>query len=897
MARERSPLQPFLAPAAIAVFAHCLSPDSVAGQLLAGLRRGGFRGTLVAVGPPPATDQHDQHAGEPAEAPPPWHVVGSLAEVRGGVSLALIVLPAAEVPGIIADCARRGVRGAMIYSDGLRAADHAEAALLEQVLQAASGTPLRILGPRAFGLAVPRQGINLIPVPVQIAPGNLALISQSASVCANILDWSHSDQFGLSSVFVPGDCADLGLAEILDHLATDPHTECILLYLEGLRDARGFLSAVRAAASVKPVIALKAGHTPGSALIAEAHSGARCGSDDAFDAALRRAGVLRVRSVGDMFSAARALTTPRMPRGNRLALVANGGGAAVMAADHAAEHDIALASLEERTHEQLRGLGLARWSAGNPVDIQFDAGPERYVAAVTACLADPGVDGVLVLLSPNRACDPAAVAAALIAATEGADKPVLACWLGEVTVRAARSAFAAARFPVFRTPENAIVAFSFMVNWVRNQALLLEMPAALSSYIAADTAAARQVVETALAEGRNRLTLVEAKAVLSAFHIPVSTSRLASSPTEAVAVATQIGYPVALKAMRGPESGSGAVRLHLRSAPEVALIYREVTAKAGAPEVLIEPHIHKPQGRELSIAIRPDRVFGPVIALSEGGIAAEIYDARSLGLPPLNPRLVSEMIGVPHVARLLGPLRRMPAVAQAPIREILLRLSELASELPWVRSLNIASLVADAEGAVVVNVGITLQPLPAGAGRYEHMAICPYPAQMESRFSLRDGRPCTLRPIRPEDASLLQDFVRSLSVQSKRYRYFSALSELPRHSLARHTQIDYGRQLTLVATLDGAEGPRIVGEAQYTTLLDGVSADFAVVIADQLAGQGLGMRLMKGLCAAAQAQGLRRIRGDVLAENEPMLGLMEAMGFVVNLTDDPETVEVTLHLS
>lgn len=875
MTTGRTPLQPFLEPRSIAVFGASPQPGTLGHGLVRNLRDGGYRGRLHLI-----SDRHAEIDGTPC--------LHSLDEAPQPVSLAVIATPAASIPEIIDACGRHGIRAAVIHAAGLREDDARSAGTAARLRAAAERHGIRLFGPKAFGYILPHAGLNVSPLAKPVPAGNLALVTQSAAVCSHILDWNQNDEFGFSAIFAPGESADIELPEILDHLAGDPKTEGILLYLEGLRDARGFLSALRAAAAVKPVIAVKAGNYPSSARIAEMHSGARVGRDDAFDAALRRCGALRVRAIGDMFSAARALTTPRKPRGNRLAIVANGGGPMVMAADQAAELGIALAEPTPATCERLRGIDPLSWSDGNPLDLGFDATPAKFVAAITACLADPLVDGVLAVLTPNSIADPQAVAEATIAAAAGADKPVLACWLGEVEARAPRGTFARARFPVFRTPENAVAAFAFMVNWVHGQALLLETPPALSSYSPPDTRAARGIVENALDAGRRSLTPAEAKAVLAAFHIPVSPTLAADTPTEAVNIANHLGYPVAMK------TAAGDTRLHLRSAPEVALAFRELAARGGSP-VLLEPYVHKPQGRQLSIAIRPDRVFGPMITLSEGGIAPEIYNARSIGLPPLNPRLVGAMLGVPYVARLLGPLKGKAAVAEAPLREILLRVSELASELPWVRALDIGALIADADGAIAVDAAIDIQPLPAACGqdRYGHMAICPYPAQLEGEWTLKDGSRCTIRPIRPEDALPLQDFVRGLSSRSKYFRFFNTVSELSRHQLARYTQIDYGRELTLVVCAERENGSVLLGEAHYAVLPDGETGDFAVVIADAMAGQGLGSRLMRCLIDAARAQGLRRLRGQVLADNEPMLGLMESLDFVVSLTDDESTVEVT----
>ena len=835
MSFARTPLEPFLSPKGVAVFGASPDAGTLGNGLLRNLLASQLSGKLHFV-----SQKYVDIGGLPCHA--------SVAEITAPLSLALILTPAHTVPGIVEACGRRGIRAAVIFSEGLRPANPAGM----QLRTAAQFHKIRLFGPDAFGYILPHAGLNLV-------------VSQSGSVCANILDWNHNEEFGFSAIFAPGESEDLELPEILDHLASDPRTASILLYLEGLRDARGFLSAVRAAASIKPVIAVKAGQGVTSARIAEAHSGARSDRDDAFDAALRRAGVLRVRTIGDMFSAARALTTPRLPRNNRLAIVSNGGAPAVMALDQAAELNIALAQPAPDTRKKLSTMFPASWSPGNPVDVTFETSAERFVTSIRACL-------VLAILTPNTYIDPLAVAQATIAAAEQADKPVLTCWLGELQARSARAAFAKACFPTFRTPESAVAAFAFMVDWVHNQAMLLETPPAQSSYTAPDVPSARHIIENALAEGRNALTLPEAKAVLASFHIPVSETRFAATPTDAVSVAGYLGYPLTMRALAAADSpdSSGAFRRHLRSAPEVVLAFRELgTADRG---VLLEREVDKPGGRWLAIAIRQDRLFGPVISLAESGIAPIIYDACSVALPPLNPRLIDVMLRVPHVARLLGPLPGKPAVADGPLRDILLRISEIASELPCVRHLKIGSLATDSVSAIAVDVSIELQPPRGEADPYGHMAISPYPAQLELAALLKDGSHCLLRPIRPEDTAALQDFVRNLSARTKRLRFFSALSELPRQQLARYAQIDYGREMVIVATCNRDGRPVILGEARYSILLDGKSCDFAIVTADEMAGKGLGGYLMERLLEAARQ--------------------IEALNFEVNLTDDETVVEV-----
>jgi acetyltransferase len=882
MALHQAPLQPFIAPGSIALFGASADPRSLGYGLVKNLVDGGYAGALHLI-----SNRHASIRGIDCHS--------SLDSIGSPVTLALIATPASTVADIVEACEQRGVRAAVIYS-----ASGDDGGALSTRLRAVSDRgKLRILGPRAFGCILPHSGLNLTPFARPIPRGNLALVTQSAALCAHVLDWRHTGEFGYSAVFAPGASSDIELPEILDHLARDPHTESILLYIEGLHDARRFLSAARAAASIKPVIAIKAGRMPVSATLAATHSDTSSGRDDAFDAALRRAGVLRVNTIGDMFSAARALTTPKMPRGDRLAIVCNGGGPAVIAADQAGVSNVALANLAPATLARISQSRPVAAYTGHSVDLMFDATPADFGMAIEACADDPGVDGVLVTFAPTSYADPLGVAHTCIGVAQQAAKPVLACWLGEQQTQGAHAEFARSRVPIFRTPENAVTAFAFMATWVRNQELLRETPPALSGYTEPDTAAANKIIDDALHACRDQLTLPEAKAVLAAFHIPVTPTRLAHTPAQASAIADELGYPLTVKteATPGQRSVSIQIRQHLRSAPELILALRELTAqKGGSGAVLIEPQVIKNGGRELSIAIRPDKLLGPVITLSEAGIAPEIYDARAIALPPLNPRLVDEMLAVPHVARLLGPVHDKPAVALGPLRDILLRISELASELPAVRALEISSLIADTNGAVVVDVSIEVRVLMPEHERYRHMAICPYPARLARNATLKDGSTCLIRPIRPEDGELMQAFVRNLSARSKRFRYFSTLQELPRYELARITQIDYGRELTLVATVLQDAQTHMIGEAHYSTLLDEQTCEFAVVIADDQAGKGLGTQLMRGLMYAAREQGLRSIRGLVMADNEPMLALMESLDFIIYLTDDESEVEVARDL-
>lgn len=775
-------LRPFLEPGGIALFGASPTPGTLGHGIWHNLQDSALAPQVHCINP-----RHASIAGQVCQP--------DLDAVAQDVRLALIATPLAQAGPLLQACAARKVRAAVLYG----AWTQADA----QALDWGALGGMRVWGPRALGYALPHRDINMFPIRKKVPRGKLGFISQSNAVCAAVLDWQHNDEFGYSAVFCPGQGRDVDLPELINYLATDVHTESILLYLEGVRDARPFLSAVRSAASVKPVIVVKAGQHQRTQALVQRHLDMQVGDDAAFDAALRRCGALRVQSLGDMFSAARALGNVRKPRGNRLGVISNGGGPLVMAADAAARHQIELAQVE----------------AGNPVDVLFDTDATRYATALRVLLDDPVVDGVLGILTPNTFVDPLAVAQATIDTAQHSDKPVLGCWMGETEVRPARARFARERMANFHTPESAVVGFSFLVNWVRNQAQLQETPPAHSTYQAPDLDLARQVLRRALNRGQSRLDDASTGQLLTAFHI-AATHQPAPTP-----------------------------------------------------------------GRCAQVDIRRDPVCGPVLLVRENSPHAP----TACALPPLNTALVLQLTQ----QAALAPLVASDAPQAAPgLQHVLLHLSEMASELPWLQSLHMASLEMDTGNVRVGDVDIRIAPAPDCTPQYRHMAICPYPSQCEKQTLLRDGSALTLRPIRPEDASALQDFVRALSRRSKYYRFFNTIHELPQKMLVRYTQVDYAREMTLVAlaTVEGLA--TMVGEANYATLADGQTCEFAVVVADSMAGKGLGAALMNALMDAARAYGLRHIEGEVLANNEPMLALMESLGFAVQYTDE-ETVLVS----
>ncbi|MEJ2573662.1 MAG: bifunctional acetate--CoA ligase family protein/GNAT family N-acetyltransferase [Gammaproteobacteria bacterium] len=872
-------LSPLFSPQSVAVIGASDRPGSVGGRLFANLLAGDYRGTLYAVNP-----NHQEVQGRPAFA--------SIEQITKRIDLAVIATPAATVPDIIEACGKRGVRAAVIVSAGFGETGPRGASLQQELLESARRYGMRLIGPNCLGVMRPALGLNATFSNDGARPGKLALVSQSGALCTAILDWARPNAIGFSSVVSLGDSADVDFGEVLDFLVTDPQTEAVLLYIEGIRDARRFMSALRAAARIKPVIVIKVGRHEAGKRAALSHTDAMVVADDVFDAVLRRAGVVRVMTVAQLFTVAQALSADFHPRGNRLAIVTNGGGPGVMAADRAADLGITLATLSPQTLQTLNAQLPPTWSHGNPVDIIGDADAMRYRQALAACLTDSGVDGVLAILTPQAMTEPTAVAEAVIDLSRDADKPLIACWMGDAQVAEARAALSGARIPTFRTPEPAVEVFSFVSTYVHNQQLLLQTPGPLAHGSKPDSEGARLLIENVLAERRKVLNEMESKALLAAFHIPVTKTVVTHSPTEALLLAEELEFPVAMK-VSSPDithkSDAGGVRLNVGNAQAVRSAYQGIIAdvQRNRPEaridgVAIEPMIVKPDARELMIGVTTDAVFGPVIALGMGGVAVEVLGDRAVELPPLNHYLAGNLIARTRAAKMLQAFRHMPPVDMEALLSVLLRVSEMVCELPWIMEMDVNPLVVDEHGALAVDARVVVETRPPTADRYAHMAIHPYPPHLETKWQLADATDVIIRPIRPEDAELEQDFVRGLSSESKYFRFMETLQELTPAMLVRFTQIDYDREMALMAVTE-KEGKEIeLGIARYTTNPDAESCEFALVVSDQWQHKGLGHKLMTALIDVARAKGLKHMEGEVLATNHAMLQLITSLAFAIS---------------
>ncbi|MCW5600694.1 bifunctional acetate--CoA ligase family protein/GNAT family N-acetyltransferase [Nitrosomonas sp.] len=885
---NRHYLSPLFSPKSVAVIGASSRIDSVGEIVFKNMLGSGFQGKLYAVNP-----NHDEIQGRRAYA--------SIEQIDDSVDLAVIITRAATVPDIIESCGKRGVRFALVLSAGFRETGPQGVALERAVVENAQRYNMRLIGPNCLGILCPRVGLNATFSKGGAKAGGLALVSQSGAFCTAIMDWARPNDIGFSSIISMGTAAGMDFGEILDYLASDLHTESILLYIEGVQRARGFMSALRAAARIKPIFVVKAGRHEAGSKAAFSHTGALVGADDVFDAALQRAGVVRVNTIVQLFSAAHALSTNFRPSGNRLAVVTNGGGPGVMASDRAVDLGVALATLSEQTLSDLNAGLPATWSHGNPLDIIGDATADRYRHAVTHCLQDEGVDGALVILTPQAMTRPSEVARTVIEVAAKFDKPLIACWMGEAQVAESRQAFNQAKIPNFRTPEPAVEVFSFISAYYQNQKLLMQTPGPISRYSSPDVEGARLLIEGALAEHRKTLNEMESKAILAAFHIPIAKTMVARSPNEALLLAEELGLPVAMK-INSPDishkSDAGGIRLNLGNAQAVRSAYHEIiqsiqknSPNARIDGVVVEPMIIKPNGRELMVGVTSDPVFGPVITFGAGGVLVEVLGDRAVALPPLNRFLVKDMIQRTRIAKLLTAFRNLPPIHMVALESVLMRVSEMVCELPWIKEMDINPLIVDENGACAVDARMVVNYLPPSVDRYAHMAIHPYPVHLITHWQMPDGTDLTIRPIRPEDAEIEQAFVRNLSAESKYFRFMDTLQELSQPMLVRFTQIDYDREMALIAVLEEDGHEKELGVCRYVASHDGQTCEFALVVADEWQKKGIGNKLMNCLFDAARARGIKLMQGEVLATNRSMLELVRRLGFEVSTSEEDASIK------
>ncbi len=878
-------------PASVAVIGASDRPASVGATVWRNLTRGGFRGPLVAVNP-----KHAALDGRPCYA--------RVADLPGIPELAVICTPPHTVAGLVAELAARGTRAAVVLSAGLTT-EHKQA-----MLAAARPHLLRVLGPNCIGLLAPHAGLNASFAHIDARPGELAFVSQSGALVTAMLDWADAQGIGFSHFVSLGEHADVDFGDMLDYLATDPATRAILLYIESIESPRKFMSAARAAARNKPVIVIKSGRSAQGQRAAASHTGALAGSDAVFEAAIARAGMLRVNSLQELFLAAETLARFRTNQSTALTVLTNGGGAGVMAADAAAQVHVPLARLGTSTVAQLDAVLPANWSRGNPVDIIGDAPVQRYVDAVQILFRDPAAGAVLLIHAPTAIVPSAEIAQALATLPQAAQGRLMGCWMGGHDVEQARQIFKKSGIADYPTPEEAVRAFSMLVSYHRNQAELIEAPPMLGvggqAPTAPDLPAVQAIVREALSDGREMLNEAEAKAVLAAYGIPVVATRVV--PAEAAAAAKvvgAIGYPVALKILSPDlthKTDVGGVALGLDTADEVREAARAMLARvrrhqpaARIEGFTVQAMARRDHSQELIVGATVDRVFGPILLFGQGGTAVEVLADRAVALPPLNAPLARAMVERTRVARLLKGWRDTPAADLDAVVSTLLAVAQLLADVPELAELDINPLIVNHEGVLALDARIRLSAeRPAGAANF---AIRPYPTEL-AEVRTWQGVQLELRPIRPEDELRHVEFLASLDPEDIRMRLFYSRRRMERSELARLTQIDYTREMAFIAVAPGPDGaPQTLGVARALTDPDNFSAEFGIIVRSSLKGTGLGRILLGKLIDYQRANGTQQLVATVLRENQRMLELAYSLGFRDALAQHEEdTRDIVLEL-
>jgi acetyltransferase len=882
-----------LAPRSVAVIGATEQEHSVGRAILENLRD--FGGRVFPVNP-----RRKKILGHEA-----FPAIGAVPEP---VDLAVVITPAATVPAIIGECAAAGVKGAIIISAGFKETGPAGAELERQVL--AQQGPMRVFGPNCLGIMLPHLKLNATFAAGMSRTGNVAFLSQSGALCTAILDWSLRQGVGFSAFASLGSMLDVGWGDLIEFLGDDPHTKSIVCYMESVGEARAFLSAAREVSFSKPIVVIKVGHTAAAARAAASHTGSLTGSDAVLDAAFRRVGVLRVETIQELFDMAEALGKQPRPRGPRLAMVTNAGGPGALATDMLVSSGGQLATLAPATIAALDSWLPPAWSHGNPVDVLGAADADLYAQATELVLRDENVDGALIILTPQAMTDIDGTAARLAAIVKNSTKPILASWMGGVSLDVARATLNAAAIPTYDYPDAAARAFALMWQYSDRLRLLYERPALpiATGDRTEDRATVQQILTAARKAGRTILTEVESKRVLAGYGIPTVETFIARDEDEAVKQAEDIGYPVVLKVYSETithKTDVGGVWLDLDHSKSVRhafhAIRNSVTAHAGAKEFLgvtVQPMIPR-GGVELILGSSIDPQFGPVLLFGAGGELVEVLQDRALGLPPLTATLAHRLMEQTRIFHALGGVRGRKPVDLGALTHLLVSFSHLVAEQRAIAEIDINPLLASADRIIALDARIILHPPELTERQWPRLAIRPYPAEYASHARLDKGERVTFRPIRPEDEDLLVAFHGTLSEESVRRRYFGPLPLETRTAHRRLVRIcfsDYDREIAIVAEYGTGKARKIVAVGRLNRLADTNKAEFAVLVSDPWQGRGLGTRLLQRLVDIGRAEKFERITGTVLTSNHSMLNLCRELGFQLATEPGDDSIAAELIL-
>ncbi|MBA4370391.1 MAG: acetyl-CoA synthetase [Coriobacteriaceae bacterium] len=875
-------MRTLLDPKTIALIGATAREGAIGRTILENLRRSSDR-TIIPVNP-----KHSSVLGLKTRP--------SIGAVHEHVDLAVVATPAATVPEVLEECAKAGVHGAIVISAGFGETGKTGQALENKVRKILAKYPMRVIGPNCLGIIRPSVGLNASFLTVQPEPGNVALISQSGALGTGMLDWAIGSHVGFSLFASVGAMVDVDFADLVDFLGSDPHTRSILIYMESVGDARRFMSAARSFARSKPIIVMKPGRYSESAQAALSHTGSMAGGDEVYEAAFKRVGIVRVREVSELFRAAEVLDSHRLPLGPDVAIVTNAGGLGVMATDALIEMGGRLADLSEASMAALDEALPPYWSHGNPIDVLGDAPSERFEAAVGACLKDTGVKGILLIYTPQGNARPDEMAARVSALVKTARKPVVTVLMGGESVEKGRSIFQAAGVPCYDAPEHAVRTYLSMYRYARNLELLYETPGEQPIDVAPPKNNLRALLRRVVDSGRKVLSEEESKRFITTYGIPVTRQTLTNDLEDALKLGERLGYPLVLKivspdithksAVGGVETGVCSPEDLTRAYPRLLERVAKAAPKAHVHGVSVQRMIRQVD-YELILGMKKDWQFGSVIVFGAGGVGAEGLADFAVGLPPLNQTLARRMM---EETRIFRAMTSPPSGVEPPdlseLEEIATVLSNIVVDFPEIAEIDINPLVVAGGHACAVDARIIIdEDVMAGAPKYPHLVITPYPTRYVMPWKLSDGTDVLLRPIRPEDEPMERDMLASMSEETLKGRFFENVGEISHEMLVRFTNIDYDREMAIVAEVTKGRKKRLIGVGRLQCEAERQHAEFAVVVHDDYQGRGLGFKLTDVLIGIAQDKGLTQIDGYVLSDNRRMLQVVEELGFEVEPGD------------
>ncbi|HYA21929.1 MAG TPA: GNAT family N-acetyltransferase [Thermoproteota archaeon] len=829
----------------------------------------------------------------------------TISAVPSHVDLAVVATPSKTVPPLADECGRAGVDGIVIVSAGFREIGQEGLKLEKQLTITQAKYGMRILGPNCIGFIRPHAELNASFLKENPEPGEIGFVSQSGAIGTAILDWAVSTHVGFSFFVSLGSMLDIGFGDMIDYLGSDPKTRSILIYMESVQDARKFMSAARGFARTKPIIVIKAGKHLAGAKAAHSHTGALAGDYEVYDAALKRAGVVRVDEIDDLFNCASVLESRYLPEGPELGIVTNAGGPAVLAADSIADRGLGLAKLSEESVSALDKCLPPYWSKGNPVDILGDADISRYEAATRICMADPDVDGLLVIYTPQGAASSTELAEIIAKMAAERSKPVLTTWMGMDSIREAREVFYKHDIPTYPTPEQAIKTYMYMHRYKRNLELLYQTPEELAVDLSPPKSHLELLVRKTAKEGRTVLSSADVDKFLDAYDIPRPNGSLATNVEEACDAASSIGYPVVLKIASQDlthKTDVGGVVVGVESEQRLREEFTNIVdrARKAKPDAKIDGVYVQEMIRnveyELILGSKKDVDFGAVILFGQGGIGVELFKDFSVGLPPLNQVLARRVIEETRIYEALSKgLRNKRPVDLRSLEQVMVRFSNMIVDFPEIAEMDINPLIVAEDKLWAVDSRIIIEKdISKYTEPYQHLVVMPYPSRYVTPWKLKDGTEVTLRPIRPEDEPIELEFIRGLSEESSRFRFFQVIRDLPHEALVRFCNIDYDREMAFIAETREANRRIEIGVGRLIMDPDKKRGEFAVVVADKYQGKGLGTKLIDMLISVAEEKGLGSIYGIVLPENANMIHLCEKLGFTVERKHEEVMVELKL---